>query len=114
MQVHIQPTMAMPLLLASSEPPSQTLAQRAGSKHSLYLLLELPGTEERTPKPSAFSLEVRYPCTRSSECGGGGFLATITLSPPSAFLLSGPKPGATSKCRLIFLEAPGTAVSHLF
>lgn len=48
-----------------------------------------------------------YPCTRSSECGGGGFFPTTTPSHPHlAFLFSGPKPGATSKCRLFFFRVP--------
>lgn len=68
----------------------------------------MTGQREEPPETSAFCLEVQFPCTPSSECGGAGFSPTRTLSLPPAFLFSGPEPGATSKCRLVFLRAPGS------
>lgn len=41
-------------------------------------------------------------------------LSRAPRPPPVLSLFSGPEPGATSKCRLDFLRAPGAALSLLF
>lgn len=109
-----------PLCSVSSLPPSLTLSLGSGSHwehcHSPHVFLGTLRLGQKMPQASLWCIRV---CAQS---GGGGSCshaaglppATATLSPPQPFsLFSGPGPGATPKCRLDFLRAPGAALCLL-
>lgn len=109
MQSHIHPSMDMPLLSAMDRHPRLLLGEQGACVASSSSFSSLDWVEGRTPRDPVFCLEV--PVLSEEEVA---FVPPPPRVYPPAFLISGPKPGATSKCRLLFLRAPGTALSHLF